>query len=228
MIFTLALLMACSALAQDLETDPAAGASLADLAAQSDLVALVQVADVDYEYVREFPSGGTAFLRVLIPYRLTHPVGDIVEVYDEGLHEHECYFDNPPAGTEGRRHLVFLRDNPEVEEQFLGLDMGCSLDVLVTAENRYALRYPLAGIRITDDVRGLAKPMDFADSKAFPEEEDITVAERDALLEGDYLERLEDGRYRYTHGIELSDVRPLFGAENLSLDRALRRPVEPD
>jgi len=196
---------------------------LEELASAADLVALVQVRDTDYEYARGFPVGGTAFLGILIPYKLTHPVDDIVDVYEEGLHEHECYFENPSVYEEGRRHLLFARDNPEVDGQFLGLDRGCSLEVLVTADNRYALRYPLKGITVADDITALARPIEFRDSYAFPEDDDLTVGERNTLLEGGLLKALDDGRYRYTHGIPLSELRVLLGAENLTLDRALRR-----
>ena len=43
--------------------------SLTDLAARSDLVALAQVRDTDYRRQREIPVSGSAYLRVLIPYK---------------------------------------------------------------------------------------------------------------------------------------------------------------
>lgn len=200
--------------------------ALADLAAAADVVALAQVRDTDYEYTRGFPTGGTAFLRILIPYRITRPIGDIIEVYEEGLHAAECYFENPSVTEEGRRYLVFLRTNPDVEGQFKGLEHGCALEVLVTRDNSYALRFPLSGIGVADDVSDLAEPMHFADSYAVVEEDDISVEERHSLLEGGYLDHLEDGGYRYTHGVPLEEIRPLLGAHNLTLDRSLRRPAE--
>ncbi|MEM1411040.1 MAG: hypothetical protein AAGH19_01675, partial [Pseudomonadota bacterium] len=115
---------ATGASAQEEETPPP---SLQELAAEADLVALVQVLDTDYEYARDFPIGGTAFLRILIPYKLDRPLPDIIQVYEEGLHDTECYFPNPPVTEEGRRYLLFVRQNPDVEDQYLGLDAGCSL-----------------------------------------------------------------------------------------------------
>jgi hypothetical protein len=215
-------LLTTTALAQETEEAPPPPA-LAELAAQADLVALVQVMDVDYEYARNFPIGGTAFLRVLIPYKITRPYGDLIMVYEEGLHEHECYFPNPSVIEEGQRYLVFLGVNPEVEEQYIGLPQGCSLLALVTEDNRYAMRYPLSGIEVADDVSALAQPRAFRDSHAAFEDEDMTVSERNALLEGGFLKETDEG-FRYTHGIELSDIRKLLGEENLTLDRHQRRP----
>lgn len=215
-----------SVLAQDAVDPeaPLAPASLRELAAQADLVALVQVLDTDYEYARDFPIGGTAYLDVLIPYKVNRPVPDIVEVYDEGLHAGECYFPNPPVTEEGRRYLLFARDNPEVEGQFIGLDTGCALTVLVTADNRYALRYPPEGIPLANDLSDLARPTDFADSHAVLEYEDLEVAERNRLLAAGHLEEGEDRTYRLTQGIPLGEVRVLLGEENLTRDRALLRP----
>ncbi|KAA9132075.1 hypothetical protein F3N42_07860 [Marinihelvus fidelis] len=222
--------LASTTWAQTDSTDDAAEApppaSLAELASQSDLVAVVQVADTDYVYARGFPTGGTAFLRVLIRWRLTHPVGDLVRVYDEGLHEGECYFQNPDVGEEGRRHLLFVRDNPDVDNQFLGLPHGCSLEVLVTADNGYALRYPPSNFELTNDLAALARPLQFADPYAVVDDDELTIAERDALLEGGWLVQQDDGRYRFTHGIPLGDLRPLLGEENLTHDRTLLRPTE--
>ena len=197
--------------------------SLEQLASQASLVAVAQVRDTDYVYAREFPTGGTAYLGVLIAYKLTRPEEDIVEVYEEGLHEHECYFDNPTVFEEGRRHLVFLRDNPEVEGQYLGLPPGCALELLVTDDNRYALLYPPKGMPIADDLGALARPLAFRDAYATVSNEDLSVDERDALLASGMLVELDDGRFRYTHGIPISEIRPLLGPENLTLQRELRR-----
>jgi len=221
----LAALLVPATWAADVE-DGAPIPRLSELAAAADVVALAQVRDTDYEYTRGFPTGGTAFLRVLIPYRVTRPIGDFVEVYEEGLHAFECYFEDPSVTEEGRRYLVFLRADPEVQDQFRGLEHGCALEVLVTRENRYVLRYPLSGIAVADDIGTLATPVVFADSYAVLAEDEIGVEERNALLAGGHLERLEEGGYRYTEGVPLEDLRPLLGEDNLTLDRALRRPVE--
>lgn len=227
-IFSLAMLLAGAAGAArgqapgDAAADTSGRQTLAELASRADLVALVQVRDTDYVYTRGFPTGGTAYLGVLIAWKLTRPAGNIVAVYEEGLHPNECYFDNPTVFEEGRRYLVFLRDNPEVEGQYLGLGAGCSLDVLVTADNRYALRYPPAGIDVADDLSSLARPVTFADAYAVVGDDDLPVPERNALLAGGHLEELDAGRYRYTHGVELGALRPLLGEDNIKLQRTMR------
>lgn len=221
------LLTTTSVFAQDTDDpgEPLPPVTIRDLAARADLVALVQVLDTDYEYARDFPIGGTAFLRVLIPYKVNRPVPDIVEVYDEGLDEYECYFPNPPITEEGRRYLLFARDNPDVEGQFLGLEEGCALTVLVTADNRYALRYPAEGFDLADDLDALAGPVDYADAHAVLQYEELEVAERERLLEAGLVEAREDRTYKLTRGIPLGEVRGLLGAENLTTDRALLRPA---
>ena len=62
------------------EPEPVEPRSLEQLAMAADLVALVQVADTDYAFTRGFPSGGTAFLKVLIPYKVTRPLEEFLEV----------------------------------------------------------------------------------------------------------------------------------------------------
>jgi len=197
---------------------------LAALAARADLVALAQVVDTDYQYTREFPSGGTAFLRVLIPYKVTRPYGDLIQVYEEGLHDNECYFPDPPAGEEGRRYLVFLRISPERPAQFNGLDNGCALAALVTADNGYALRWPTDGIRSAAVPADLALPLKFADRDAIVDDASLTVEHRNDWRSAGWLRELEDGRFTFTRGIPLDQVRSLIGEENLTLDRSLLRP----
>jgi len=195
---------------------------LRDLAAEADLIALVRVLDTDYEYIRYFPSGGTAFLQVLVPYKVSRPLEDIISVYDEGLHDGECYFDNPSVMEEGRRHLVFLKFSPDVEDQYNGLKYGCALEVLVREDNLYALRYPLNGMDLTDDFSAHAKAMVFKDPYALLEDEEISPDVRNHLLESGQLIAI-DGSFRYTQGIELSVVRKLMGPQGLTLDRAARQ-----
>lgn len=196
-------------------------ATLAELAARADLVAVVRVLDTDYEYARGFPSGGTAFLQVLVAYKVSRPLEDIIKVYEEGLHAGECYFENPTVWEEGRRHLVFLKFSPEVEDQYNGLPGGCKLDVLVSRDNRYALRYPVSGIAVADDLNPYARSMDFSDEYAHVKDENISPDERQALLDAGYL--VKNGqRFAFTHGIELSVIRKLMGPDALTVDRSLK------
>ena len=195
--------------------------ALSELAAQSDLVALIRVLDTDYEYTRAFPSGGTAFLQVLIPYKVTRALEDILEVYEEGLHPGECYFANPTVMEEGRRYLVFLKFSETHKDQYNGLPQGCKLEVLVKSDGEYAVRYPVNGIRLSDQMDSLANEMSFADQYAVLEDEEIDPEERTQLLESGYLSEL-NLQFKYTQGIELSEIRKLLGPDGLTLDRSLK------
>ena len=90
--------------------------SLSELAMKADLVAVAQVKDTDYVYARSYPNEGSAFLKILIQYKLNNPAEEIIEIYEKGLHPGECYFENPTVLEEGRRYLVFLRLDPEDSE----------------------------------------------------------------------------------------------------------------
>lgn len=222
------------------EPEPVEPRSLEQLAMAADLVALVQVADTDYAFTRGFPSGGTAFLKVLIPYKVTRPLEEFLEVYEEGLHEFECYFPTVDVDEVGRRFLVFLTFSTDVEEQYNGLPQGCALEVLVTRENLYALRFPFQGMALNQDYSNWAAPTVFADENALILDENITPDLRNAWLEAGWLTREEpppdDGfdplsgpatteaeiRYRFTHGIDLTTLRKQLGPEALTLDRTLK------
>lgn len=158
--------------------------SLAELAQAADAVALVQVRDTDYLRRREIPVSGSAYLGVLIAYKPDEP-GDLLEVYERGLHAQECYFPNPTVFEEGRRYLVFLRRDSENPERFRGLPQGCAIDVLVGRDNRYAVRMPVDGLALAEAqrevLRALAQPLDFSDPYAVVDDEALTPAERDAM-----------------------------------------------
>jgi len=188
---------------------------LSDLAARADVVALAQARDTDYLQRREIPVSGSAYLRVLIPYK-TDQTLDLVEVYEKGLHENECYFPNPTVFEEGRRYLLFLKRDPEEPERYRGLPEGCALDVLVDSENRYAVRYPVTGIELADPLKDLARPMTFRDSYAVVEDSELAPALRNALLEGGYIEPHGEDTWRYTHGIGLTELRRLIAPEALA------------
>ena len=195
---------------------PDQGISLAELASRADVVVLAQARDTDYVYRREFPVEGSAFLRVLIAYKADRPL-DIIEVYEQGLHAHECYFPNPTVFAEGRRYLLFLQQDKNQPERYRGLIQGCALDVLVDRNNRYVLRLPLTGINLRDPLPELGKKFEFADAYAFENDASLPPQERDALLAAGWIEPRGD-RYIYTRGVELSTVRKLMGANMTPAD----------
>ncbi|MBT8064120.1 MAG: hypothetical protein KJN94_03800, partial [Gammaproteobacteria bacterium] len=71
-------------LGASISVDGADPRSLAELAAEADLVALAQLRDTDYRRQRNIPVSGAAYLRVLIPYKGVK-AGEIIEVFEKGL-----------------------------------------------------------------------------------------------------------------------------------------------
>jgi hypothetical protein len=193
--------------------------SLAELALKSDIVAVAQVKDTDYVYAHSFPNEGSAFLKILIAYKLNNPVEEIVEVYEKGLHPNECYFENPTVLEEGRRYLVFFRLDPEDPEIYRGLAQGCALELFVTEDNRYALKYPIDGLKLADKLDTLVGEFDYHDNYAVVSDEDLTPEIRNDLLERQLIIPYQDN-YKYTHGIDLTAVRSLISNEALKPRRS--------
>lgn len=186
--------------------------SLAELAEKADLVAVAQVKDTDYVYTRSFPSEGSAYLKILIVYKSGAEAGEIIEVYDKGLHPSECYFENPTVFEEGRRYLVFFRLDPEDPGIYRGLAHGCALEILVTEDNRYALKFPLEGMDLSDKLDALAVKYDFRDNYALLAEESLEPARRDDLLARRLIIPYQ-GQFKYTQGIDLTIIRKLMFQE---------------
>jgi len=188
--------------------------SLSELAAAADMVAVAQVKDTDYIYARSYPNEGSAFLKILITYKRKLPAEEIIEVYEKGLHPYECYFENPTVLEEGRRYLVFLRLDPEDPERYRGFAQGCALEILVTRDNRYALKYPVNGIAVEERLDELASAYEFRDNYALVSKETLPVDERNALLANGMIIPYQD-KYKYTHGIDLTTARSLIAPESL-------------
>ena len=225
--FLVLLIVATALLAND--ERPVPPISLADLGAKAEVIVLAQVKDTDYFYRHEYPVSGSAYLKILIPYRIDKPL-EIIEVHEQGLHENECYFSNPTVFEEGRRYLLFLQRDPDQPERYRGLTVGCALDVLVKGDHHYALRYPVTGIDLADALEDLATEMQFGDSYAIEDEDSLTSTERNVLLDAGWIVPFEkskekklpdvpgapqvDGTNRqwiYTHGIDLATIRKLLG-----------------
>lgn len=202
--------------------------TLRALAQQADVIALVQVKDTDYFTRRGIPVSGSAYLKVLIPYRMDRPQ-QMIEIRESGLHPGECYFPNPTVFEEGRRYLVFLRRDPEDDSRYRGLDAGCAIDVLVAADNRYAARYPVTGIDLADALGELAEKLRFSDPYAIVADADLSPADRNEWQEHGLIvpwqaPAAESGepltppastptprQWLYTRGIPLSRLRGVMG-----------------
>lgn len=234
LLLTLGLLLSGPAVAvSDEPLAPGSGPlSLAELTDEADFVALAQVRDTDYLRRRDIPVSGSAWLRVLIRYK-GDPSTDIVEVYERGLHERECYFPNPNVFEEGRRYLLFLRRDAEQPERYRGLADGCAVDVLVGRDNRYAVRLPVTGIDLSDPLERLARTMPFSDPYAVVEDAALPPDLRDAMLAAGQIVAHESESaapdhgpagsprpdyetprlWRYTSGVSLGEFRELMRLE---------------
>jgi hypothetical protein len=188
--------------------------SLTELATRADLVAIAQVKDTDYVFTRSFPSEGSAYLKILIAYKVNQPGEEIIEVYEKGLHPYECYFENPTVFEEGRRYLVFFRNDPEDPETYRGFPEGCALEIFVSKDNRYALKYPIEGLNLADKLDELATEYDFRDNYALVSEESLSPVERDDLLSRGLIIPYQ-GQFKYTHGVDLTTARKLITNEAL-------------
>jgi len=188
--------------------------SLTELAMKADLVAIAQVKDSDYVFTRSFPSEGSAYLKILIAYKMNRPGEEIIEVYEKGLHPNECYFENPTVFEEGRRYLVFFRNDPDEPEIYRGFPEGCALEVFVSKDSRYVLKYPVTGFKLADSLDKLATEYDFRDNYALVSEESLSPSERDDLLSRGLIIPYQD-KFKYTHGIDLTTARKLITSEAL-------------
>jgi len=186
------------------------------LASESDLVALIQVDRTDYERRRGAPVAGTGWLQVLLPYKVQRPI-DRIRVVEEGFGEDRCYFDDAPLWEEQPRYLVFL--TAAEKGNFQGHRSTCKLHVLVTDDNRYAVRWPQDKLHLDEGDEALVQELDFVGPDSFIDVSEMTSIRRNDLQQQYRLEDAGDGRYRYTRGIPLEDFRTLLGADNLTLDR---------
>lgn len=205
----------------DAEESTPVAMSPAELAADSDLVVLAQLDRVNYEKRRGFPVEGTAWFNVLVRYKVPQPI-DRIRLVEEGFGEDRCYFENVPMWLELPRFLLFL--NQAEGRNFEGNRNGCKLEVLVTRDNRYAVRWPQEGLHLTaEEEEQWVRELDFHGPSAYVDVSEMTSIRREDVQERYFLATDDENRrYRYTRGILLEDFRRLLGEENLTQDRQQR------
>lgn len=191
----------------------------AELAAESDYVVLARLEMYEYETRRDIPVEGKSWFDVLVPYKVPRPTHRI-RVVEEGFGDEKCYFDHVPLWEEMPRFLLFLIRGDKGDIR--GHPDGCAVPVLVTTDNQYVVRWPLDTIALHEDAEDLVQEFNFHGAGAFIDLREETSIRREQIVENQYLVKTEDGRYRYTRGIPLSDFRQLLGEENLTRDRIQR------
>ncbi len=196
-----------------------AGPSPAELAAGSEVVVLAQLDRTNYEKRRGFAVSGSAWARVLVSYKVPHPL-DLVQIVEAGLGTDRCYFDDIVLWQEMPRFILFL--NADETGRYQGNRATCRLDVLVTADHRYAVRWPQPGLNLVDDELHLVQELEFQGPRATIDASEMTSTRRQDTMSRYYMADESDGRLRYTRGILLEDFRALLGAENLTRDRLKR------
>ena len=186
---------------------------LADRAATSDIVALAQLDRIDYEYKRNLPVEGEAWLRPLITYRSRVPLEGVIIVREKGLSENDCYFPRIAPWDERPRYLLFLVNNSETGS-IKGHPDGCAIEILVTADGSYAARWPQPAFggengRGGKTLQALVEEMTFQGPMARIDASDMLAHQRRERAERDFM-RLEDDILIPTRGIELTDLRRLM------------------
>jgi len=186
---------------------------LAERAATSDYVVLARLDRVDYEYERDFPIDGEAWFRPLIHYKPRAASDSLLIVHEKGLHDNECYFPEINPVDEPPRYLLFLVEDPE-RERLRGHPDGCAIEVLVTAENRYAARWPQPALGGTDGqgdaaLQARVKRFTFQGPSARIDAGDMLAHRRRARAEREHMEL--DGQFLIpTRGIALGELRELM------------------
>lgn len=176
----------------------------AQLAAESDLVALIQLESLNYERRRGFPVSGHAWGEVLISYKWEQAI-DVVRIEEEGLGPDRCYFPDVPLWQELPRYLVFL--NRARPQSFTGHRRGCMLEVLVTGDHRYAVRWPQDGLVLTEEEKSLIEELDFIGPGSRIDSSEMTSLRREALMRDFYMEDAGNFELRYSRGVPLSVFR---------------------
>ena len=178
------------------------------MAAESDVVVVAQLERTDYEYRRGFPVAGRAWFRVLISYKNPRRVERLI-VHEEGIKDIECYFPDDPGAIEQPRYLLFLKR--DAENRLRGHPAGCALELLVTSDSRYALRWPQESMVLDDEGLKRVQEFEFQGPLSRIDASDETRTAREAMAERNYM-RIDGTDLYYTRGILLGDFRRLMAA----------------
>jgi hypothetical protein len=205
----LLLVLPAAAVAQN-ETDTH---WLAERAATSDVVVLAQLDRIDYEYRRDFPVEGEAWLRPLIPYKAPDSLSGILVVSEQGLSENECYFPRVDPWEEQPRYLLFLVSDPD-KDTLTGHPDGCAIEILVNSRGRYAARWPQPAFggehgRGGPALQERVREMTFQGPMARIDASDMLSHQRRDRAERDFMD-IDGTDLVPTRGIAITELRELM------------------
>lgn len=188
--------------------------TLAEATEWADLVALVQVDDIEYQKVRKLNSKGFAYLNVLVPYKGSS-LNEPIAVVTYGLEDTACYF--PDRENEGERFLTFLKKAPGPKSNvYYGFKPFCQMQILLSEHGQYFMRYPLDNKELKID-ENLIENVTYHEPHAFIEATLWTGTQREKYAKEFQCEIVEGEnslnrtyKLRYTQGIPIYNVRPLL------------------
>lgn len=175
----------------------------ADLILTAGMVAVAQLNDTRYEYLRGFPNKGTAWMRPLMRYKSERKLEQFT-VYDEGIKGEHCYFPDTDLWQEGSRFLVFLEHEEFI--RYRGLNPVCYLPVSVSSDNQYVLRLPIDNVVMPAELLEQAQHYQFTDSGSRIDTSELLREEKARLIR-DRQMKDEGETLVYTRGIPISAVR---------------------
>ncbi len=180
----------------------------------ADLVAIVQVDDIEYKKVRNLNAHGYAYLKVRVAYKgAIH--NESIAVVAKGFDDNTCYY--PDRSNEGERFLAFLKKAPDEKSNvYYGFKPYCQLQVLLSETGQYVLRTPLDDNVFTLDKK-LIEPQTFNDPHAQFDTTLWTSTKREEYANKYQCKIIESEdtlqRYyhlRYTQGVPIYKIRPLL------------------
>ena len=177
--------------------------TLAELITAAELVAVAQLNHTRYEYLREFPNKGVAWLRPLITYKSNRSLDDFT-VFDEGVKGAHCYFPDTALWQEGNRYLVFLKHQEFI--RYRGLLPTCYLPISVNSDNQYVLRMPLDTVSLPDELVAQTQEYQLTDGGSRIDATELLPREKQEMIHK--LQMQDEGdTLVYTRGIPISAVR---------------------
>jgi hypothetical protein len=180
----------------------------------ADLVAIVQVDDIEYKKVRNLNAEGYAYLKVRVAYKgAIH--GESIAVVAKGFDDNICYY--PDRSNEGERFLAFLKKAPDEKSNvYYGFKPYCQMQVLLSDIGQYILRTPLDDNSFSIDSE-LIESQNFNDPHAQFDTTLWTSTKRDEYVSQYQCKIIESEdtlqRYyhlRYTQGVPIYKIRPLL------------------